>query len=82
MGQVVPLSQARTIALPDVRGTRGLQATWHDDAGLVVLSLWREGSCVGTVRLDPADAAALAATLVEGLERHERRTRTGRPAAG
>lgn len=71
MGQVVPLHDA-TIALADVRGSRSLQVTWHDDAGLVVLSLWRHGECVGTVRVDAADAAALAALLVEGLERRER----------
>jgi len=71
MGQVVPIHDA-SIAVEDVRGSRTLQVTWHDDAGLVVLSLWRAGVCVGTVRVDAADAAAVAALLVEGLERRER----------
>ena len=46
----------------DERGN-ALRATWHADAGVVVVSLWREGTCVGTIRLDTADTARLAALL-------------------
>ena len=46
----------------DERGN-GLRATWHADAGVVVVSLWRASTCVGTVRLDTADTARLAALL-------------------
>ena len=46
----------------DERGN-ALRATWHADAGVVVVSLWHESACVGTVRLDAADTARLAALL-------------------
>jgi hypothetical protein len=77
MGDVAALPLGRSVALPDVRGDRALQVTWHDDRGVVVVSLWRDGRCAGTVRLDPAEAAAMIAALAEGLERQER----ARPAS-
>lgn len=44
----------------DVRGgSRVLRASWHTEAGVVVLSLWREETCAGTFRLDIADVPAL-----------------------
>jgi hypothetical protein len=46
----------------DDRGS-ALRATWHADAGVVVVSLWRDATCVGTIRLDTADTARLAALL-------------------
>ncbi|UNX56016.1 hypothetical protein MF406_07305 [Georgenia sp. TF02-10] len=52
----------------DVRGHgRGLRVTTHAEAGLVVLSAWRGDRCAATVRLLPAQAAALVAGLTEGL---------------
>jgi hypothetical protein len=72
MGEVAALPLGRSVALPDVRGDRALQVTWHDDRGVVVVSLWRDGRCAGTVRLDRAEAAAMIAALAEGLERLER----------
>lgn len=51
-----------TDAFVDERGN-ALRATWHAEAGVVVVSLWRESTCVGTVRLDTADTARLAALL-------------------
>lgn len=68
MGDVIALPQAPTTALPDVRGDhRALQATWHERDDVFVMSLWRGGTCTGTVRLSPADAAELVATLAHGL---------------
>ncbi|MDT0166819.1 hypothetical protein Q9R32_14790 [Actinotalea sp. AC32] len=82
MGEIVGLpALVDSVALRDVRGDRGLQATWHDDDGVVVLSTWRQGRCVATVRLAPADAAALIALLADGIERHERGRRGWRPVA-
>ncbi|WP_225755570.1 hypothetical protein [Actinotalea sp. Marseille-Q4924] len=77
MGELAALPLGRSVALPDVRGDRALQMTWHDDPDVVVVSLWRDGRCAGTVRLDPAEAAAMIAALGEGLERHERRAGAG-----
>ena len=74
MGEVVALparaaAQLGTrAAIPDVRGEhRALQVSWHDDGDVVVLSTWRFGRCVATVRLTRDEAAALVATLAAGL---------------
>ena len=48
-------------------GRRALRASWHAEKACVVLSVWRDDACVGTVRLTPSDAAALVATLADGL---------------
>jgi hypothetical protein len=70
MGDVVAMPLRGSTALPDVRGDkRALQVTWHDADDVVVISTWRAGQCVATVRLDPAQAAALVAALADGLAR-------------
>ena len=48
-------------------GERALRASWHAEIGVVVLSLWREDACVGTLRLTPTEAARLIGTLADGL---------------
>ncbi len=68
-------SGAEVVALPvsgevltDARGDgRWMRVTWHDEAGLVVLSLWRQSTCVGTLRLERSQVPALVGALVEGL---------------
>jgi hypothetical protein len=34
-------------------GDRALRVSWHLDLGCVVLSTWRDGTCVATSRLTP-----------------------------
>jgi hypothetical protein len=54
--------------LQDARGGgRWMRVTWHHEAEVVVLSSWRDQTCVGTVRLSRADVPALVNVLVEGL---------------
>jgi len=48
-------------------GDRALRVSWHTERGCVVLSTWRDGTCTGTARLGPADAARLVALLADGL---------------
>ena len=48
-------------------GSRALRASWHADAGCVVLSTWRDDECVATARLTAADAARLIGVLAQGL---------------
>ncbi len=56
------------VALADARGDgRWMRVTWHDEAGVVVLSLWRDRTCVGTIRLERGEVPELVAALVEGL---------------
>ena len=66
---------AEVVALPvsgeilsDARGgDRWMRVTWHDEAGLVVLSLWRNDACVATFRLTPDQVPQLVNDLVSGL---------------
>ena len=68
---------ARGDWLADARdGDRALRVTWHAEEGCVVLSTWRDGACVGTVRLSRTEAARLVGVLADGL------ARTGDSVAG
>ncbi len=52
----------------DARGDRrALRVSWHGEAGVVVLSLWREGVCAGTFRLPAEEVPALVETLRAGF---------------
>ena len=66
-GQLLALPASGAV-LADQRGdSRWMRVTWHDEVGVVVLSLWRETGCVGTVRLDRSQVPALVTALVDGL---------------
>ncbi|HEV7657119.1 MAG TPA: hypothetical protein VGP36_20635 [Mycobacteriales bacterium] len=63
MGEVRPIPRLGGV-VQDVRGAgRALRVSWHNDDGLVVLSLWDGPRCTGTVRI----AAAEVPTLIEAL---------------
>ncbi len=65
---VVLALPARGEVLLDARGSaRALRVSWHHEDGIVVLSLWHEGVCTGSFRLDKSDVPALIDTLVGGL---------------
>jgi hypothetical protein len=52
----------------DARGQgRALRLTWHHEADVVVLSLWRDRFCAGTFRLSKADVNEFVDALVDGL---------------
>lgn len=52
----------------DARGDeRALRLSWHEDAGVVVLSLWRSNVCAGSFRLPVDEVPDLIATLAAGL---------------
>jgi hypothetical protein len=54
----------------DPRGDgRGVRVSAHAEAGFLVLSTWKSGVCVGTVRLLPDEAADLVGGVAEGLAR-------------
>lgn len=74
MGDVIALPLPGALSLPDVRGEhRALQVTWHDRAGVLVVSVWRGGACVASARLAPTEAAALVGAVAEGLATGSRR---------
>ena len=69
MPHVTPLPTAGDVFL-DARGSgRALRVTWHEEADLVVLSLWHGGTCTGTFRLPVTEVPDLVDALQEGLAR-------------
>ena len=59
---------ARGGVFVDARGAnRVLQVSWHHEAGLVVLSVWRGDTCAASFRLPQQDVAPLVQALVAGL---------------
>ena len=56
----------------DVRGEgRSIRVSTHVEKGLVVVSLWRGTTCVGSARLSPEDSAtSTKQILASGLASH------------
>jgi hypothetical protein len=44
-----------------------MRLTWHHEADLVVLSLWRDHVCAGTFRLPASEVSDFVDALVDGL---------------
>lgn len=66
MVEVHRLSDQRREFITD--GDRSaLRATWHNEAGYVVISLWRGNTCVATSHLTPKEAGRLATFITNGL---------------
>lgn len=66
----------------DPRGdNRALRVAWHGEAGVVVLSLWRDNVCAGSFRLAAAEVPEMLEVLRAGLEASYRHapTRTSLP---
>ena len=69
----------------DGRGDdRALRMSWHSEADLVVLSMWRDNVCVGSFRLAADEVPAMIAFLSSGLAAtyadHRADHRADRPA--
>ena len=84
MNPVTPLPAAGEVFL-DARGSgRALRVSWHhlgaEETDLVVLSLWRGGTCTGSFRLAVADVPDLVDALRAGLARSFEARRTGADA--
>jgi hypothetical protein len=61
-----PLAAGRWIR--DGRGEgRAVRVSAHVEAGFLVLSTWKAGTCVATVRLLPHEAGELVAGVAEAL---------------
>ena len=69
MTAVRPLPRSGSIFFDARGGDRALRVSWHDEDGLVVLSLWRENVCAGTFRLAVDEVPELIALLRDGLDR-------------
>ncbi|RNM12698.1 hypothetical protein [Nocardioides pocheonensis] len=54
----------------DTRGdARALRVSWHHEADVVVLSMWRGRECVSSFRLSIDEVPELIAVLRDGLDR-------------
>lgn len=80
------MTAARSLTSPgsiflDPRGSdRALKVSWHQEAELVVLSLWRDNVCSATFRLAIDEVPDLIALLREGLDLSFQATRVDRSA--
>ncbi|GAB3854839.1 hypothetical protein GCM10028801_09620 [Nocardioides maradonensis] len=62
MSTIRPVPSVGSVHL-DGRGDRALRVSWHAEAGVVVLSIWHQNVCTGTVRLTPEQVPDLIETL-------------------
>jgi hypothetical protein len=68
MAERAELEQSRGDVFLDARGAgRAMRLSWHPEADVVVLSLWREETCAGTFRMPHEDVAAFIDALIDGL---------------
>jgi len=66
LAEVHRLSDQRREFIAD--GDRSaLRATWHNEAGYVVISLWRGDTCVATSHLTLKEASRLSNFITNGL---------------
>lgn len=80
MADPAPHPVAASIFL-DARGAdRALRVSWHTEADLVVLSMWRENLCVGSFRLAIEEVPDLIGFLSTGLGSAYAGARATRPA--
>lgn len=63
-----PLPSRGAIFLDARGGDRAMRVSWHQEAGLVVLSLWRGNVCAGSFRLGVEEVPTLIRLLREGLD--------------
>lgn len=66
MAEVHPLREHRREFITDSERS-ALRATWHNEAGYVVVSLWRGDTCAATSHLTPREAGRLATFITSGL---------------
>jgi len=64
-----PLPKTGSVFIDARGGDRALRATWHQEAGVVVLSLWRENVCAGSFRLRIDEVPEFIDMLRAGLDR-------------
>lgn len=68
MATVRPLPALGSVHVDARGGDRSLRMTWHHEAQVVVLSLWRDNVCTGTFRLAADEVPEVIAMLRSGLD--------------
>ena len=59
---------------------RAVRVATHREAGLLNLSVWRDETCVGTVKLRPGEVTDLVGALTDGLARLAAQTPPAQPS--
>ena len=77
-----PLPTTGSIHLDARGGDRALRVSWHNEADLVVLSLWRDNICTGSFRLAVDEVPDLIEMLRTGLDHAYDEARVRRTPAG
>lgn len=68
MSDAADLEQSHGDVFLDARGHgRAMRLSWHPEADVVVLSLWREQTCAGTFRMPHEDVGPFVDALIDGL---------------
>ncbi len=67
MPQAHPLPTTGSVLVDARGGDRALRVTWHPEADMVVLSLWRDNACAGSFRIRAAEVPMLISALAAGL---------------
>lgn len=67
MESVSPLPLNGAVFFDNRDQRRSLRISHHDDVGVFVLSLWFDGTCIGTFRLAAAEVPELITALVGPL---------------
>jgi hypothetical protein len=64
---VVPLPSRGDVFLDGRGSDRGMRVSWHHEQGVVVVSLWRADTCIGTLQLPREEVPRLIVALAGGL---------------
>ena len=64
---VHPLPTTGSVFVDARGGDRALRVTWHPEAEMVVLSLWRDNVCAGSFRVAAAEVPDLITALSAGV---------------
>jgi hypothetical protein len=67
MASLSPLPTSGEVLLDPRGGGRSLRVSWHPEADVVVLSLWRGPLCTGTFRLAREEVPVLIEALAGSL---------------
>ncbi len=77
-----PLPRTGSIFLDSRGSERALRVSWHHEAGIVVLSLWRDNVCSGSFRLAVDEVPIMIDALRAGLDAAYRHAPTRPQPAG
>jgi hypothetical protein len=67
VAEVTLLPAHGTVFMDPRDAGRSLRLSWHAEAGMFVLSMWRGDSCLATFQLVPSEAARLVHDLTRAL---------------